>query len=305
MTGAKAAAPPVLGWGDLVWSHFSRSRFDPLPERIAAAAVAGFDGIGLYTHAYGRWLDEGRTASELRDLLGGAGVVLGEIEALRGWWADSGPVAEEAKQAEAWAFELARDVGARYLQVIGPYECDARVAIQRFGELCDRAGEHGLLVGIEWLPFTNIATPADARRIVESADRANGGYCVDIWHHVRGTDDMADVLSLASEKVFAIQMNDGTRAPADEDYKRDCLANRVHPGEGEFGCREFVAALRAHGVDAPLSAEVCSPAMWEGDVVEVARRGAAALRWSLGAKPGPEAPEAKPGPEATPEPEAR
>jgi sugar phosphate isomerase/epimerase len=270
--------PPQLGWGDLVWSHFSRPRFDPIPARIAAASAAGFQGIGLYAHAYGKWLDEGGTSSQLRDLLSESNLVLAEIEAMRGWWADSGPHAEEAQAVERWAFELASTVGARYLQVIGPYECDVDTAIHRFGSLCDRAAEVGLLVGIEWLPFTNITTPADAQRIVETADRPNGGYCVDILHHMRGTAKLSDVLALDPAQIFAIQLNDGTLQPVDSDYKRDCLANRLLPGLGEFECAAFVSALRAHGVQAPLSAEVCSPMMWESPVQWTADQCAAALR---------------------------
>ncbi len=276
MTELKRAAQ--LGWGDLVWSHFSRPRFDPIPARVKAASNAGFNGIGMYAHAYGRWLTEGGTSSQLRDLLGENQLVLAEIEAMRGWWADSGPLADEARLVEQWAFELASTVGARYLQVIGPYDCDFKTAVQRFGLLCDRAAEVGLLVGIEWLPFTNITTPADAQRIVEQADRPNGGYCVDIWHHMRGTANLADVLALDPEKVFAVQMNDGTLQPIDPDYKRDCLANRVVPGSGEFGCAAFVSALRAHGVNAPLSAEVCSPTMWDSPVKWAAEQCADSLR---------------------------
>ncbi len=286
----------TLGWGDLVWSHFSRPRFDYLPARIRAASRAGFTGIGLYAHAYGKWLDDGGTATELRDLLAENSIVVAEVEAMRGWWADSGPLAEEAQSVERWAVDLASSMGARYLQVIGPYECNLDVAVRRFGQLCDRASDVGLLVGIEWLPFTNIATPADAQRIVEGADRPNGGYCADIWHHVRGTGVLADVLALDPEKIFAIQMNDGTIAPADDDYKRDCLANRVVPGSGEFDCASFVAALHAHGVRAPLSAEVCSPTMWEAPVEWAAEQCADALRsvladaQRLGANPAAGAP---------------
>ncbi len=278
---AYQSAGPQLGWGDLVWSHFSRSRFDPLPERIEAAGRAGFGGIGLYAHAFGRWLEEGHSAAELRDHLQAAGIVIGEIEAMRGWWAESGPEAEEARQFEAWASEIASTLGARYLQVIGPIGVPVELAAQRFGQLCDRMSTWDVKVGIEWLPFTNIATPHDAQRIVQLADRPNGGYCADIWHHIRGTGQLADVLALEPEKIFSIQLSDGPIMPADSDYKRDCLANRLPPGEGEFECAQFVAALASHGVQAPLSAEVCSPKMWNAPVDDAARWCAESLRMVL------------------------
>ena len=36
-----------LSWPDLVWSHFTRPRFGAFNDRVAAAAAAGFAGIGL------------------------------------------------------------------------------------------------------------------------------------------------------------------------------------------------------------------------------------------------------------------
>ena len=105
-----------------------------------------------------------------------------------------------------------------------------------------------MLVGIEWLPYTNIATAADAQAIVEAAGRANGGYCADIWHHRRGADDDALIRALPGERVFAVQMDDGPRRPQLDDYKQDCLANRVPPGEGEFDCVGFVRLLAEIGV---------------------------------------------------------
>ena len=73
---------------------------------------------------------------------------------------------DESEEIEALAFEMADEFGVRYLQAIGPYECPLEQAVDGFGRLCDRAAAHGVLVGIEWLPYTNIATAADAQAIV-------------------------------------------------------------------------------------------------------------------------------------------
>ena len=71
------------------------------------------------------------------------------------------------------------------------------------------------------------------------------------------------ITRLEPDRVFAIQMNDGTLTPALEDYKIDCLANRVPPGEGEFDCVGFMRTLVAMGVTAPISLEVCSTELWD------------------------------------------
>ena len=266
-TGQSVRTARHLRWPDLVWSHFSRPRFGNFDERVAAAASAGFAGIGLFVDEYARLRDEeGRTKADLRAVLERHGVVLADVEVARGWWAapggDDDAVFQQAQRLERLAFEMADGFGVRYLQAIGPYDCEPEQAIAGFAGLCDRAAEHGLLVGIEWLPYTNIASAADAQQIVVAADRANGGYCVDIWHHTRGANDVAQIAALEPERIFAVQMNDGTLLPHDADYKRDCLANRVPPGEGEFDCVGFVSLLQQMGVTAPISVEVCSAELW-------------------------------------------
>ena len=268
-----------LGFPDLVWSHFSRPRFGQFDERVAAAAAAGYAGIGLYVDEYARLRDqEGRSAADIRGVLEHHGIVLADAEVASGWWATDGPAHDNGRRIEALAYEMADEMGVRYLQAIGSYHCSFDQAVEQFAALCDRAAEHGLLVGIEWLPFTNITTAADAQRIVEAADRPNAGYCADIWHHARGANDLSLITALEPDKVFAIQMNDGPTLPQLADYKDDCLANRVPPGEGEFDCVGFLRTLLDMGVDAPISVEVCSTSLWAGPIDVAAERSAVGMR---------------------------
>jgi sugar phosphate isomerase/epimerase len=232
-------------------------------------------GIGLYVFEYARLRDEeGRSPTDIRAVLDRHDMVLADAEVIRGWWATEGEALDESRRIEALAWEMADEFGIRYLQAIGPYDCSLEQAADRFGALCDRAGQHGVLVGIEPLPYTNIATATDAQAIVLAAGRANGGYCVDIWHHTRGPNGLDEITSLEPAHVFAIQMNDGALTPALDDYKIDCLANRVPPGQGEFDCVGFIRALVAMGVTAPISLEVCSTELWD-QPAEVAARAAA------------------------------
>jgi sugar phosphate isomerase/epimerase len=271
-----------LAFPDLVWSHFSRPRFGAFDERVAAAAAVGMSGIGLYVFEYARLREkERRSPADIRAVLDGHGVALADAEVVRGWWATEGDARDECARIESLAWEMADEFGIRYLQAIGPYDCSPEQAADGFGSLCDRAAEHGVLVGIESLPYTNIATEADAQAIVRAAGRSNGGYCVDIWHHVRGANDLGMITRLEPERVFAIQMNDGTLTPAVDDYKIDCLANRVPPGQGEFDCVGFVRALVAMGVTAPISLEVCSTQLWDAPAEVAARAAADGMRQVL------------------------
>ena len=270
-------APRDLDGSDLVLSYFSLDRMHPMEDRIAAAAAAGFAGIGLYIGEYQRLAAEGLAHGWLQDILDTHAMCVAEIEVLRGW-ALAGEPTSEYLALEAAAWEMADRWGCRYLQAIGPYDGTVSQAGDAYAALCDRAAEHGLVVGLEFLPFTNIVTAADALRIVDHADRANGGVCVDIWHHARGADDVALVQAIGAERITGVQMNDGTALPQRPDYLQDCLRNRVAPGDGEFGAAGFVRTLLDMGVTVPWALEVCNDAVWGGPAAEHVRHCADAMR---------------------------
>ena len=245
--------PRDLTTNNLVMSYFTLPMRHPIEDRIALAAAAGFAGIGLYIGEYQRLVAEGRAGVWLDELLGQHQIAVAEIEVVSSW---ARPGSDD-REFEAAAWEMADRWECRYLQAIGPFDGSFDDAGRNFAGLCDRAAEHGLVVGLEFLPFTNIVTATDALRIVEAADRDNGGVCVDIWHHARGANDLSLIAAIPPHLVTGIQMNDGTRAPGLADYKDDCLRNRLPPGAGEFDVVEFVACLRNLGVTVPWSLEVC------------------------------------------------
>ena len=252
--------PRSLRADDLVLSHFSLDRNHPIGDRIEHAGAAGFAGIGLYAGQFIRLRESGFTITELRDLLDAAGVCLAEIEVLAGWGSATPPDAYWAFEETVW--ELVEAFESRYVQAIGPYDGSIADAADRFGAVCDRAADRGAVVGLEFLPFTNIVDAADALAIVEQADRPNGGVCVDIWHHARGANDLDLIRAIPPELVVAVQMSDGPATPTLADYKDDCLRHRVPPGEGDFGAVEFVRTLIEMGVDVPWSLEVCNDEVW-------------------------------------------
>jgi sugar phosphate isomerase/epimerase len=250
-----------LAHDELVLSHFSLARSHPVDHRVELAARHGFRGIGLYAGHYLQLEADGFAPHGLRELLDQHGVCLAEIEVVPGL-GSAGAGGSRAADVEAVAWRMADEFGCRYLQVIGPADTTVADAARAFGSLCDRAADHGLVVGLEFLPFTDIVSVHDARAIVETAGRDNGGICVDVWHHVRGADDLDAIAALPGELITGIQLNDGPRLPDLDDYFTDCLERRVAPGRGEFDLPGFLRAVRGTGCRVPISLEVCSRVGW-------------------------------------------
>lgn len=266
-----------LGPTDLVWDHFSRPRVDDTVAKVRAAAAAGYAAIGLYLGAWAALREDPAELDRVDEALAATGLVVANIETLRGW---AVPGEDEAcRRQEALAYDMAAHWGCRYVQVIGDASGPLDRAAEGFGALCDRAADHGLLVGLEWVPsMTNIGDATTAMRIVTEADRVNGGFCVDSWHFTRSTNDLDDLRKLPGDRVFATQWNDGTIVPQRADYLEDCLTNRVPPGRGEFALVDIVRILDSIGSRAPIGVEVCSAELWAGPVDEAARVSADAMR---------------------------
>ena len=258
-----ARDPHELGPDDLVLSHFSL-RHAGIEERIEAAAAGGFAGIGLYTQSYEELRRDGWADADLRALCAANGVCIAEIEAIRPW------AARALADTTATAFAMADAFGCRYLQCIGSHHATIEDAAHRFAELCDAGALHGLAIGIEFLPFTDIRTAADAHAIVERTDRSNAGVCVDAWHVHRGGREGLD--RIPGEQILAIQMNDGPIIPEDDDYYSDCLTNRRLLGDGEFDLSGLIAQLRAAGATAPWAVEVISTSLQQLPANDAARQ---------------------------------
>jgi sugar phosphate isomerase/epimerase len=270
----------------LVLSHYS-IRWASFPERVRAAAAAGYAGIGLYLREYERLRAAGHRDSELVDILAEHGQRVYEIEAIRGW-ASTGAVHEQYLRDLDIVDDMVAAFGpAHHVQVIGPYQGGLDEAAAGYAEVCDRLAVHGMGAAIEFLPeMSNIPDAASAWEIVGLADRGNGGLCVDSWHHFRGADDLEMLAAIPSERVLDVQLNDGPPRKVDPDYYTDCTRHRLIPGTGAFDLVGFVRTLDASGVDVPFSVEVISQDLERLPPEEAARRMADGTRAVLAAARG-------------------
>lgn len=271
----------ALGRHDLVLSTLTipRAGFE---ERVAAAAGSGYAGIGMHLGSYRRLLRDGWTIPAMAAALDRHDQLLVEIEFLQ-LWAGPPESEDEAAEQERLAFELADGLGARHLQLGGPYHGPVERAAEAFAGLCDRAAERGVLVSLEYLPeMTNVESSAQALAIAGLADRPNGGICVDAWHHERGPDTLADLAAIDGARVTSVQMDDGPAVRTEADYVTDTSTNRMAPGEGGFDLVGLIRTLDGLGVDAPLGLEVISPSLAaSGPPAAVARRCADGMRGVL------------------------
>ncbi len=278
-----------LGGGDLVLCAGTLPRETSWSERLQAAASAGFRGLSVWARDYAAARRDGWTDADLRVQLDDHGLAVAELDPA--WWWTPGDVdvaslvaidtMDVFRYGEIEMFAIADALGARSINAAdvlgGRWGVDE--AAEAFAGLCDRAAEHGLLVHLEFLPWSRIADLATACEVVHRADRPNGGVALDAWHWFRsGTpSDLTTLRSIPGAKVLAVQLDDAPIEP-EANLMSATLHRRLLPGEGAIDLTALLGTLREIDTQAPIGVEVFSDALHELGPTEAAQRAADATR---------------------------
>jgi sugar phosphate isomerase/epimerase len=275
--------PEMLGPDDLVL-HAGTLRKASVAEKCAAAVAGGFRALTLYPEDVARARAEGLALADLGRMITDHGLVLADLDPLLRWLPDEPIPPGFAAVSEPEFYEIADALGARSLNVAQGF--GARVDLDRAAEalagVCDRAREHGLLVTLEYLPWSGIPDARTALAIVERAGRPNATLMVDTWHGFRGGTDDAQLRAIPGVRVGSVQINDAPAAAAG-DLVTETLSARLLPGEGDIPLVRWLRILDAIGSRAPIGVEVFSSALDALPPVEVGRRCGAAARAVLAA----------------------
>lgn len=276
----------MLDAGELVLCAGTLPRGTDFATRVQVASVAGFAGISLWGRDYAAARAGGLSDADMRTMLADHGLVVAELDPA--WWwlpgaAEEGAslVAHDDQDVFAFGeddlFGVAEAIGARSLNAVDVFGGGWGVddAAEAFAALCDRAGEHGLLVHLEFLPWSRVPDVATAWDVVRRADRPNGGVAVDAWHFVRSGSTLDELAAVPSDRILGVQLDDGPLAP-EADLVHATLHERRLPGEGEFDLACLCGALA--GSPAPIGVEVFSDELHALGPAEAARRAAETTR---------------------------
>jgi sugar phosphate isomerase/epimerase len=223
----------------------------PLERRAAAAAAAGWTGMG-FVHE-----DLAATVARIgyggvRRVLADHGIRHVEVEFLSDWDAEPGTAARRASdRMRADLLEAAGELGTRNVKasphLFGEPPPDVARMRDAFAALCADVRPTGANVIMEIMPFTDVRTIDDGLAIV--GDAPNGGLLLDIWHVERGGIDLADVARIPAGRLLGVELDDA--GPPDGDLFDDTRFRRVLPGAGEFDIGGFLRSAHTAGLATP------------------------------------------------------
>jgi 4-hydroxyphenylpyruvate dioxygenase len=228
----------------------------PLPNKIEAAAKAGFDGIEIFREDL-VYCDG--TPAEVARFVSDSGLEVFSLQSLRDF--EASPDARRAwnvKRAERF-LDLAVDVGAPLLIVCANTRADTvddpdRAAAD-LATLADMAAERGLRIGYEALATsTAVRTYVDAWRIVEKANRSNLGLVLGVVHALAVGADFTALQTIDPARIFLVHLADAPAAKMDVQL----LARhfRLFPGQGDLPVAKLFATLKAMGYGGAVSMEI-------------------------------------------------
>jgi sugar phosphate isomerase/epimerase len=136
------------------------------------------------------------------------------------------------------------------------FDPDPGRTAEAFAALCESAAAFGLMVHLEFIPWSSIRTPSEARRVIEGSGQKNARVLLDVLHLDRSGGTVADLAGLDGAMDYfhlcdAPRLHDGR----EDDLIRTARSARLLPGDGEIDLRSVIQAAPA---DAVIGIEVPS-----------------------------------------------
>ncbi|WP_176489052.1 sugar phosphate isomerase/epimerase family protein [Rhizorhabdus dicambivorans] len=181
---------------------------------------------------------------ELRRILDGEGLSVAELEVLL-------IAADTDIAASRPMLEMGAVLGARHL-VVGIADPDSLRAADRLADAAALARDHGMVIELEFVPYTELKTIGAALALIEASGATDAAILVDALHLARSGGDAAAVAAVPRERLRCLQLCDATRA-APANLIKESRTHRLAPGAGELDLRGM---LRAMPADAALSVEI-------------------------------------------------
>lgn len=227
-----------------------------LPDKLAAAAHAGFDGVELFEPDV---LGTPMSPDEIRQLCAELGLSIDLYQPFR-----------DVEGAPAERFEITLRRARRVFATMQELGCDLvlicsstapdtidddELAAAQLRQLAELAQEHGLRICYEALAWgIHVSTWEHSWRIVERADHPALGICLDSFHVLSRTREFSGIAELPGERIFFLQLADAPKM--DMNVLQWSRHYRLFPGQGAFDVVGFTRAVLEAGYSGPLSLEV-------------------------------------------------
>ena len=248
-----------------------------LPEKLAAIAAAGFDGVEIFEQDF---IAHDSGPRDVGQMVRDHGLEIMLFQPFRDFEGLPEPDRARAFDRAKRKFNVMQELGTDLMLICSSVHPKALGGIDRaagdLNALGDVAIEHGLRVGYEALAWgTHVNDHRDAWEIVRRADHPSIGLIVDSFHTLGRKLSPESVRRIPGDKIFFVQLADAPQIEMDLLYWSRHFRNM--PGEGDLDVRTFMQAVAATGYDGPISLEIFNDQFRGGSPRAIAEDGMRSL----------------------------
>ncbi|MGN7101878.1 bifunctional sugar phosphate isomerase/epimerase/4-hydroxyphenylpyruvate dioxygenase family protein [Ralstonia holmesii] len=263
-----------------------------LPEKLEAAAAAGFDGVEIFENDL---LNFDGSPARVRQMAADLGLAIMLYQPFRDFEAMPGELlARNLARAER-KFDVMAELGVDTVLVCSNVQDiaidDPARAADDLRQMAEAAARRGLRVGYEALAWgRHTRTWRQAWQIVRQADHPALGLILDSFHTLSLGDTLDGIHDVPADKLFFVQFADAPKLSMDVlSWSRH---HRNFPGQGDLPVTDFARDLLAAGYTGPLSLEVFNDEFRSAPARLTALDGMRSLRWLESEAGGAELPAA-------------
>ena len=244
-----------------------------LPEKLAAIAAAGFDGVEIFEQDFVAFDGSPRdVAKRVRDF----GLEIMLFQPFRDFEGLPEPDRARAFERARRKFEIMQELETDLMLICSTVHPKSLGGIDRAADDLNQLGEiaasHGVRVGYEALAWgKHVNDHRDAWEIVRRADHPNIGLIVDSFHTLGRKLSPESIRAIPGDKIFFVQLADAPLIDMDLLYWSRHFRNM--PGEGDLDVTGFMQAVAATGYDGPISLEIFNDQFRSGSPAKIALDG--------------------------------
>lgn len=227
-----------------------------LPEKLEAAAAAGFDGVEIFENDL---LYFDGSPRQVRQMAGDLGLGITMFQPFRDFeGAPRERMARNFERAER-KFDLMAELGTSRMLVCSNAApdtlSDPDLMAADLRGLAERAAQRGITICYEGLSWgRQVKDWRKAWSLIERAEHPNLGLVLDSFHVLALDDDLSGLEAVPAAKLSFVQIADAPRLSMDVlEWSRHF---RMFPGQGEFDLASFLAPILSLGYDGPISLEI-------------------------------------------------
>lgn len=227
-----------------------------LPEKLEAAAAAGFDGVEIFENDL---LNFDGSPASVRRMAADLGLAIMLYQPFRDFEAMPGDLLARNLVRAQRKFDVMAELGVQTILVCSNVQDiaidDPARAADDLRQMAEAAAQRGLRVGYEALAWgRHTRRWRQAWQIVQQADHPALGLILDSFHTLSLGDTLEGLGDVPADKLFFVQFADAPKLSMDVlSWSRH---HRNFPGQGDLPVAAFARDLLAAGYAGPLSLEV-------------------------------------------------